>query len=264
MPISSTDIANRMRQVGLDAEGADYYNDARDIIPAINAAIEWSIAVINSAMESNKFQGEILREIVRTRIFQPSDLSRISFVPASMGNDVIWTILAVYPEASTYPENPTYTSLSTPVSTVVRTDLSYTSSDYNCKRLTLEEWNSNKNNPFVAGSNLTSYVNCPEIKQYAYLNYNDYTSSGYVVATAPQEIEIRPSAKGQYVAVTYLKMPSTIGAVLGTNDIEFPDTMTNLLYSKSLQYVSYKQGDYSGGMSAVTTRDINTLIQTIF
>ena len=95
MPIPAQQVIDRVRQVGLDAEGADYYDDVIDIIPAINASLEWLTAVISSAFGQKKMGEEVFQDLVQARVFQTSDFSRIFFNNTDLGHEV-WTILGVY------------------------------------------------------------------------------------------------------------------------------------------------------------------------
>jgi len=95
MPIVAQEIIDRVRQVGLDAEGADYYSDTVDIIPSINAAVEWLTAIINSAFGQKKMGEEVFQDLVAARVFQASDNSRIYLNPSDLGHE-LWTILGVY------------------------------------------------------------------------------------------------------------------------------------------------------------------------
>lgn len=95
MPIPAQQVINRARQVGLDAEGADYYDDVIDIIPAINASLEWLTAIISAAFGQKKMGEEVFQDLVQSRVFQPNNFSRILFNSTDLGHE-IWTILGVY------------------------------------------------------------------------------------------------------------------------------------------------------------------------
>ena len=95
MPIPAQQVIDRVRQVGLDAEGADYYDDVRDIIPAINASLEWLTAIVSSAFGQKKMGEEVFQDLVQARVFQTNSFSRIFFNSADLGHEV-WTILGVY------------------------------------------------------------------------------------------------------------------------------------------------------------------------
>ena len=95
MPIPAQQVIDRVRQVGLDAEGADYYDDVIDIIPAINASLEWLTAVISAAFGQKKMGEEVFQDLVQARVFQASNFSRVFFNSTDLGHEV-WTILGVY------------------------------------------------------------------------------------------------------------------------------------------------------------------------
>lgn len=428
MPIATQTIIDRIRRVGLDAEGSDYYTDTEDLIPAINAAIKWLVSVINIGFASNKLSEETFRELVKVKMFQANDYSRIMIDPVVIGHDV-WTILAVYPKpttnqsASAIPctgtniftdgdngtmetditglntttgdtlvkssdqafagsfsakytagvqttvvalgrkmigtdngisvtkglsyeftarvyipsggtalERPTLArviiipdptasgifSSGTFVSAwkvgvsdfdtwveikskatatasakafptvaqslwdlvaggVIYTDnievkcvasaedsffidnISFLSSEYSAKRLTSEEWNENRGNPFAAGNTIQTPATCPELATYAYKNFADYTSLTYNIPVS-REIEVRPSVADELVGVEYLKVPDIVTAV--TDNIEFPVAFENLIYEKALNFISFKQGDNTT-INSVTNADLNLLVQSI-
>ena len=256
MAIPVQRIVDRMRQVGLDAEGSDYYSDSIDLIPAINAAVEWTVSVINSAMGAKKVSEEVFRDLTYTRVFQTSEYSRIKLDAASLGHGV-WTILAVYPLPTVYPAE-TISATTNPWDSSYRGDLSHLSSANSAARLTLEEWVDNKSNPFAAGNSIET---CADLIDYAYVNPVNYNmTTGVSQYNSAPELEIRPALNKKLVSIAYVKQP-TLATVVGDN-LEFPESMSNLIYEKALQFVSYKQGDGTN-IYAVTGADINTLLQTI-
>ena len=279
--------------VGLDAEGSKYYLDSVDLIPAINAGIEWCISIINQALGQKKFSEESLRELIRTRVWQSSQFSRIHVDPNDIGGEM-WSILAVYIKPCVYIADapnllnlpPIYqgeiasgintktcnspivsvnystgTSL-LPHESTFRPELSHIDSDQSAKRLTIEEWAKNKQNPFASGANL----DCNEIEEYGYLNAVDYTNTtgttvfgGYNL-TPPRELEVRPGIGNQLVSVWYLELPNKIVNV--TDTINFPNTLKNIITDKALQYLAYKMGDQTTVYS-VSGADINNLVNSI-
>jgi hypothetical protein len=266
MAIVAQDIINKMRQVGLDAEGSDYYRDDIDLIPAINAGIDWLVAVINSALGANKLSEESLRELMFVAVYQTSRYSRVNLEELQ---DEIWTILSVMPKPTVYqadtlikdPIVPTYITPSGGESTsLLRTDLAYRESDYSAKRLTIEEWNKNKGNPFSAGNTIIDAESCPDLIEYAYLDPIGYFTSGEIGVSTGREIEIRPLIPNDFVAVSYVKYPNKVAD--NSDLIELPISLTNLLYQKSLQFVSYKQGDDTT-IHNVTANDIQILLNAM-
>jgi len=247
--ISAQSVVDRMKSV-LDAEGSDRYLFEQDFKPAINSAIDWLVAVFNAAFSDKKLSEEDLRELVKTTIWQANSFSRIQFNETALGYK-IWSILAVSPEPVVYPTT-TPPQLVSPEKSVFRGDLSLVDSYYSAKRLTIEEWNENRKNVFASGNE--SLLN--GLKTYSYLGHANYGSSNY--NAGGEEIQIRPSVAGNFVAVSVLKNPSKINLV--TDNIEFPETIMDLLFQKSLNFIAYKQGDQTN-LYSVTTQDVSTLVK---
>jgi len=245
--ISIQTVIERLESV-LDAESSDRYTFVRDYKPAINSAIEWLQAVFNKAFADKKLSEEDLKELIKVVVFQTSQFSRINL---DQIDDSIWSLMRINPEPVLYPANPTITTSSSPETSLWRPDLSYVKSKYSCKLLSLEQWEDNVDNIFEAGNErlLNSF------KSYAYLNFASYASSAYNVPNP--EIEIRPEVINEFVAVTYLKYPTLITSE--TDNIEFPKSLTNLVWEKAANFISYKQGDQTN-LYTVTDRDINILV----
>lgn len=253
MPIASQDIANQMR-FALDAEGSDHYDDTLDIIPAINASVRWIVGVINVALGEKKISEESLSDISIARVMQTSKDSRIEI--ESIPDDV-WTILAIYPLPTTDSTGqPPVVQLDEKVS-VHRSDLYHVESDFDAGRLTIEEWNTNKNNPFAAG-NIVVDSDCPDIIDYGYLNPIKYFKDG--TATSNKDLEIRPYIDKGLATVVYAKTPTPIASL--SDSIELPTSVFQVVFNKALQYIAYKQGDGTS-LNDITTSDVQTLIQTI-
>jgi hypothetical protein len=236
----------------LDAENSDHYRDDLDYIPAINAAIKWLTSVVNSAYGKNKIGEEFFRELSHSGVFQTSDTSRVSL--DAFPNEV-WTILAVY----ALPETEEINGLTPPtISDLKRSyylnNLLHLYSTKDCKRLNIEEWAKNKENPLEAGYEGTKL--CDALKRYAYLAPINYQSATYKT----KEIEIRPSLKNQKVTIFWAKKPDTILGL--SNFIPFPSSVFQLLFDKALNYISYKQGDQTN-LYTTTERDIQQLISVI-
>jgi len=139
-------------------------------------------------------------------------------------------------------------------------DYIHLTADYSAKRLTVEEWAINKNNPFEKGNTIID-SDCPELIEYAYLDaFNYYKEGGGFGLPIYSTIEIRPSVPNEKVTVFYVKKP--IPAVATTDSIPFPDTVFPLIFNKALQYVAYKQGDQTT-LYTVTAADIAQLIKTV-
>lgn len=218
----------------VDAEGSDYYTFDQDYAPAINKAIDWCVSVVSMAFAAKRISEEAFQDLMRTRVFQTNTFSRI-MLPGATQPDDIWNMLAVLPLPITYP-NSSITPTVNPVQSFFRGDLSFISSTNSAKRLTGEEWEQNKNNPLESGHSLEPGETA---RSFAYLGPDDYNGTSYV--TTSYEIEIRPAIPSQLCAIRYVKNPTKVALI--TDNIEFPTSMEGIIYSKVLNFISYKQGD---------------------
>ena len=248
MPILVSDIVSRCESA-LDAEGFERYLFDNDFAPAINYAKEWVVAAFNKAFADNKLSEESMRELVKIRVFITSPYSRINFNPAILG-DNIWSVFAVYPEI-TYSGTLTVPDYTKFISTFCP-NASYTSSYKSAKRGTLEEVNQNRRNPFMAGNEVNT---CEETRDYLYTFGVDY--NGSYTSNPTEELEIYPALNRQPVAIAYLAFPDDIDDI--TDTIPFPETLTNLMVNKALEWISYKQGDNTT-LKMVSDEDVRTLV----
>jgi hypothetical protein len=240
-------IVDRVTSI-LDAEGSDRYLFDQDFKPAINLTKDWVVAVFNKAFAEKKLSEENLKELVKTKVWTTSTFSRINIDPSVIN---VWSILGIIPKPTVYPAASIPTVGVNPDTSTLETGVSYISSEFSARRLTVEEWNENKNNVFEAGNNVltTSFT------EYAYLNQGDYSSTNYTTAG---EIEVRPSVPTEFVAITYLRYPLDIN-VIG-DSIEFPQTLTDLIVNKVLNYISFKQGDQTN-LFSVSGSEVATLVK---
>ena len=248
--ISAQELRNQMA-FALDAEGSDYYRDDLDYIPAINAAIKWLTSVVNLTLGEDKLGEEFFREVAYSGIFQANDYSRISL---SVFPTEPWTILSVFPLPTVESIGAAPTIPST--ESAYRDDLIYVNSTYDCKRLTIEEWSRNKDNPFEAGYEGNQMPSV--LKRYSYLSPINHTNSN--IGNRSKEIEIRPYMGAQLAAIFWVKKPELIASL--SDNIEFPSSVFQLLFNKALQYISFKQGDSTTVFSA-TAADMQLLLRAI-
>lgn len=238
----------------LDAENSDHYRDDLDIIPAINVAVKWLTSVVNAAIGQNKIGEEFFREISYAGVFMSNNNSRVSL---NVFPSEVWSILAIYvdPETEIDLSIPAPTT-NDPKQSYYMSNLIHVSSDLSCKRLTLEQWATNLENPFEHGYGGPEI--CDSLKWYAYLNPINYSISG--AATKLQHVEIRPKSPNRLVTVFWAKKPTVVTTL--SDDIDFPSSVYDLLFNKALNYVSYKQGDQTN-LYGVTNTDIQTLINVL-
>lgn len=259
MPILVSDIIARMRNVGLDAQpNTDFYDDLRDLVPAIDSAVKWTVSVINKAKAENKATEEILRELSQARIYRTNDQSRILF------EEAFWSIDAVAPLPDTVSNTtPAPTPTTSGFQSLYRSDLSFVRSYYSAARKTIEETNQNRTNPFSPGflpENVTQADLTAGSKlniTFCYVPSYDYI---YPTVAAGSYIEILPEIPQKLCAVFVVKNPATIVAT--TDTILFPVSIFNIIYEKALQFVSYVQGDDTN-IWGVTGNDVALLVKSI-
>jgi hypothetical protein len=251
--IQAQELRNQLA-FALDAEGSDHYRDDLDYIPAINAAVKWLTNVVNSAFGKDKIGEEFFRDLTFSGVFRTDDCSRVSL--NTFPNDV-WSILAIYIN----PETREIAGQTPPIITddtnsYFLNNLLHKSSYLSCKRLSIEEWATSRPNPFEDGYDGDQL--CDELKRYAYLNPINYenTNEGEIA----KELEIRPAVVNDNVTIFWVKKPTTITAI--EDQIEFPESVFQLLFNKALNYISYKQGDNTT-IHSVTDRDIALLLNVI-
>ncbi len=211
--IQVQDLVDAMK-FELDAEGSDRYLFDTDFKPAINSAMNWLVSVFNRAFEENKLSGENLRDLIKTRIWVANNFSRVKF-DENVVNEKLWSYLAVIPKPVVYP-NQAPPTLPNDYTSIFMPDVAYVKSDFSASKLTIEKWNENKKNIFEPGNNLMTN----ELVNYAYLTDIDYSTD--TTYTQDKEIEIRPDVSGEFVALSYLKVPSDVVTINDT--IEFPNT----------------------------------------
>lgn len=253
MAILVSDIVSRCASA-LDAEGNDYYLFDQDYRPAILSAQDFIVSVINSQLGKKKMSEEIFADLTLARVFQASNFSRIRLDPSDsvLGHDV-WTILAVAPLPTTSPVFVTQ-PLVNPQDSKYRNDLAYVSSEFFCQRLTAEEWEVNIKNPFADGHNPES-GETPN--SYAYLNYSNYTASGYTLVAPAQEIEIRPSIANLGCMIRYVRVP--VKPTLISDSIQFPAFTMDIIVEATQLFLSQKQGDQTT-LSSLSERFLQMIV----
>lgn len=251
--ILASDIADAMR-AALDAEGADHYGDQEDIIPAINDSVRWLVSVVNATLGQKKPGEEILRDLTYADVFRTSQDSRVSL--DSFRFDV-WTINSVEVLPVTGTTGAATPAMPNDKQSYYRSDLYHKAPTKYTARLTVEEWTISINeNPFAPGYDGDAI--CDGLKEYAYLNPVTYNPDNTV--SIASEIEISPKLDKQLVTVFYVKKPTEITTL--NDNIEFPETVFQIILARSLAYISMKQGDGTT-LWGVSQQDINFLLQTI-
>lgn len=242
--IPVTTIINRIKSA-LDAEGFDHYKFNEDFKPAINYAQDWITQLYSRVLGDKKFSEEMLRELTYIRVWKTSIFGRIIFNTSDIGGE-LWSVLGVFPEAEvTGNENPPFIPLD---GLSYITDYLYLSANYSAERKPLEFVNENRKNPFSKGNEIIT----GDLRTYAYTTMVD-------INTLFKELSVIPSTgKRQIVAVSYLLQPKEITLI--TDNVNYPISVLPLLVDKSIEWISWKQGD-STNLKSVSDADVQKLIQ---
>ncbi len=249
MPILIQDVVDRAA-AALDSEDSQYFIFSRDYLPAILSAQDWITGVVNKALGQKKFSEEILQDLTLARVFQTSSYSRIQV--QGLGHDV-WTILGVSPLCDTVPAF-SVTVPPNPQDSIYRNDLTYLRSDYSANRLNADEWDKNVKNPFFDGHDLEAGES---ISSFSFINYTDFTSTGYTLTAPAQELEVRPSIPNLPVMIRYVKVPTK--PTLITGFVEYPMLVFDIFTDAVLYFMSRKIGDGTT-IYQLATQDLMTLI----
>lgn len=242
----------------LDAEGSQYYLDAVDIVPALNKAQDYLMSLILPKFGSKKFNEEVFRGIIQTRIFQPSIYSRIyvdQVIPTwSIISIVVNPVVAIPPSATS-----TWVIKAVPSAdqSTVQTNYVMVSGGKSCRRLNSQEWNSNAGDPLLGGY-VPKEAN-PVNLSYAYLSSIDNLST--IDTSMPYEITIRPFITSSTpVAITYAKYPSrVVAAGGGYTALDWNPVFQQLIVKATLKYIAEKQGDKTT-IYSIQEKDIDEII----
>jgi len=258
----------------LDANGTDAYDINLDRIKAVNGAQKLILSAISSFLNRKKPSGEAVRDLKSTAVFQTSQfgqvtldqllLGLVNFVPPwQTSSQKLWAVLAVYPEFQSVAPY-TITPDAVPTRSIFRGDIQFVKPVKSAKYWTEEEWSGVQNDPFSPGNNLFSGT----MKEYGYV-----FGSSPVIASGirPLPLTIVPYTAGvrSIVAITYLRHPNYVPEMTGETDplytqvqLEWPESIAELLVAVSLRLISYKQGDNST-LGSLSTQEMSILLNAI-
>lgn len=254
MPIPVADIITFLKS-SLDSEGSQRYLFEQDYRPAINSAIDLVVALFNVAFADKKLSPEQLRELTKVGVWQANEYSRIAYKESEVGYP-FWTLVAIYPKPVTNV-SPSSVAITDKSISKFQKGISYIKANYVAKRLTLEEWNDNKDNAFMPGNDL---LQGSTLSEYAYLDFANYSSDSYTGNGGEPEIQVRPDVPNELVAIAFLKVPKKI--VLESDSVEFPVSLTQMISDLALNFISVKQADQTT-LWGVSTQNIQRLISAM-
>jgi len=221
-----------------DASTSPRYTYDQDIIPAMNSAINYLVAVFTAGFEAKQIKPEVLHGLIAAKSFDVVKQGVIAKIDVSglNWNTEVWRLLGVEPNPSLSEEEGE--------------DLLYSVGKM-AKRLTLEEWNHSQEDPFMRGS--TAAI--PTVFMEA-----AYTGPGRYFDSTKDHILLRPAElidDGLKVAVYYLKNPTALSTSAST--IEFPVSVHGLIVQKTVQYITYQHSSEVKYFQ-VTDKEVKELI----
>jgi len=186
-------------------------------------------------------------------VYQSNSESRI-FIDKS-----IWSIDAVYP----LPElKGGFTEVPDTNNIGVLLNKIYLGSYYSAKRLTSEEWNENRGNPFSHGNTIQ---NCSSLEpgssdlvDFGYLDEIKYNNSTGTHTHAM--IEVRPYIPKKPVAIAMIVSPPEVTLI--SDSIPFNDNLKLLIVSKVVEYLSFQEGDKTS-VFQISNFEISNILNSI-
>ncbi len=233
--IKASQIFDSMRSM-LDDDHSGRYNESDDLVPAVNASIDFCVNVLNHAFAQKRIIHESLRDLVKMKHTNAVILDDVGHVELPFSD--IWTVfnIDINPK-KVEKEGQEF----------------WVSGGKSAIRMSLTEWNFNRENPFSPGN---VHLN-NDLTRVGYVSMGEYTKEG------EKSILIRPVYalnEDKDVLVWYLKNPDKVED--GDSDIEFPRSMESFIIQKAVNYISFQHGGQSPYFQ-FTSADLEQLVQLL-
>lgn len=239
MAVQASTIFSQVRSI-LDDDESIRYTESKDLVPAINAAIDYITAVFSAAFEQKKLQPFMLSELTAVWIYTPVvtggtakiDLDSYS---SHVFNDEVWAIVGVDP-------NPTVSG--TP-------EVLSESHDRFADRVTLEKFNYSSEDPFVPG-----YADVPtDFARVCYTGPGSYFNDGkpYILLRPGSLFSDSGSRVGVWVLLRHTQVSSS------TSELYLPVTVHQLIVQKMVQFITFQSDDER--LYKITDKEVKELIQ---
>jgi len=242
MSILASDVFAQIR-AQLDDDYSDRYKEAQDLVPAVNAAVRYLVQVLNFAFEQKRLAPEALRELIRVEIVPVTGTGNVRKANITAAGLSIWTVLGVEPSPVVYEET----------STTAAPEDYWEIKNKLADRLTLEEWQEQSEDPFSAGS----LIAIPSVFVRA-----GYIGPGRYFDAVNDYIMIRPGSlfTEAFAGIWYLKNPTAVAS--GSSQIEFPQSVFNLIVDKSLNYIA-RQHSPEDKLGPITDKEVIQVVSLI-
>lgn len=251
----------------LDAVGSDGYDLGTDRIPAFNGAQQLLTATLNAGFDTRKPTGEGLRDLNKTAVFQTSEFGQIAIDQLlDRGSQKLWTVIGVHPEFQAAIDPQLVIDL-IPTNSLLRTDIRFVKAIKSAKRITQEEVGMADKDVFSAGNSMIDETS-PDYQYAYYLSGTAFTSVGQNVGTTLSVIRHNPGTR-KLVGVSYLKVPEMVPNMVdeldplyATTQLEWPDSISELLINLVLKLLAIKTGDNTTQYT-LTQNEVGQLLQAI-
>jgi hypothetical protein len=250
----------------LDAEGTDHFELSLDRIPAYRGAQERISSILSAGLEAKKFSGEALRDLNYTTVFQTSERGQIdvdSLIALPPLEHKAWTIVAVHPEFESYQEQ-VLVGDNIPTNSLLRNDIRFVRPLKSAKHYTQAQESAVQKNVFLPGNEVIT----GEAKEWGFVFGTKAEATGQQVGRTLRIMD-HPAGTRRLVAVSYIKAPARIPDILSENDplydtyeLEWPESMSELIIAVSLRILAMKQGDQTT-LYGLNTQEMGLLLGAI-
>ena len=265
----SFEYIDRQILARLDAEGTDAYELNLDRIAAVNGAQDLLQSVMTSLFEAKKFSAEALRDLHYNAVYQTNhygqvtlDLNLNAQTYQAPERFKLWTVVAVHPEfvpqfRDAAPDNDPVRERSK-----MRPDIRFIAPIKSADRGTFEDWSKRENDVFAPGNSLLT----GSLVQYVYFfGSRPMLSSSTNLSQLPLTIRPHVSGTRRLVAIDMLKAPRKVpemqqgDSTYTTFELEWPESMTELVISLALRFIAFKQGDQTN-LAQLTGQEMSMLL----
>jgi hypothetical protein len=240
--INVSDLYNTIRSL-LDDDRSGRYTFDKDVKPALNMSVNYVTGLFERAYESRRITAEAFTDLLRVKTYALTAQGTSVSIDVSNEVNSMWAIVGLDPLV-TNSGNPDY---------------NYTDTQYKwAKKLSIDEWGENIENPFKAGS---SILKAPGLTDFGYIMA---WGSQYDDDPLKRILMLRPASmftdSSDRIALWYLNYPTVVTDLADT--LEFPLKLSNFLVQQTLKYLSTQQGARQS-LYQVTDKAVAEFIQIL-
>lgn len=224
MAVTASTIFGRVRSL-LDDDNSDRYSETKDLVPAINSAIDYITAVFSAAFETKKVQPEVLSELTEVLLYDVTVNGSTGYVQLNepdsgtiVYNDVVWTTFGVDRYAL-----------------VVAGDYIQTIGPL-AKRVTLEEWGQFGRDPFSPGNQNVPQDFARAVWTGPGSYYGDDPAEPYLMVV-PGSPSLVTEAFDKVAVFVLMKHPEITAS---SDELLFPVSVHEMIVQKMVNLIAYQ------------------------